>query len=95
MQTNASDCLKQHISDIIVYIADIHSINRVKQNFKLEKNLQTCLTDDSVGAQLKAGLAQFLELEFTELNKSKDKDSRSIVKYLPWLSNLPPNAQQG
>ena len=57
--------------------------------------MQTCAIDDSIGAQLKAGLAQFLALEFTELNKSKDRDSRSIVKYLPWLSNLPPNAQQG
>ena len=95
IQTNAADCLKQQINDIIIYIADIHSINRVKQNLKLEKHFQTCLTDDSLGAQLKSGLAQFLALEFTELNKSKDKDSISIVKYLPGLSNLPPNAQQG
>ncbi len=48
-----------------------------------------------IPAPLKAGLAQFLALEFTELNKSKDRDSRSIVKYLPWLSNLPTNHQQG
>jgi hypothetical protein len=61
----------------------------------LDKHLQTIPTDDSLGAQLKAGLAQFLALEFTELNKCKDRDSRSIVKYLPWLNNLPSNAQQG
>lgn len=61
----------------------------------MDKFLQSCKTDDSLGAQLKAGLAQFLALEFTELNKSKDRDSRSIVKYLPWLSNLPTNHQQG
>ena len=95
IQTNAADCLKQHINDIINFIANIHTINRVKRDLKADKSLQTCAADDSLGAQLKAGLAQFLALEFTELNKCKDRDSRSIVKYLPWLSNLPTNHQQG
>jgi hypothetical protein len=67
----------------------------VKSNLKIDKHLQTNPSDDSFGAQLKAGLAQFLALEFTELNKCKDRDSRSIVKHLPWLNNLPSNAQQG
>lgn len=84
-----------HINEIIAFIGDIHSISKVKQTLKLEKHLQTCSSEDSLGAQLKAGLSQFLALEFTELNKCKDRDSRSIVKYLPWLSNLPTNAQQG
>lgn len=91
-----ADNLKQHIADIIEFIANIHTINRVKRDLKINKNLQTCDTDaESLGAELKAGLAQFLALEFTELNKSKDRDNRSIVKYLPWLSNLPTNHQQG
>ena len=93
--TNAADCLKQHLTEIISFIADIHSLTRIKQNLKSEKFLQTCPSEDSLGAQLKGGLAQFLALEFTELNKCKDKDSRSIQKYMPWLSNLPTNAQQG
>ncbi len=87
--------MKQHITEIIAFIGDIHTLTRVRQNLKIEKHLQTDPSDDSLGAQLKAGLAQFLALEFTELNKSKDRESRSIVKYLPWLSNLPTNAQQG
>ncbi|CAF0899614.1 unnamed protein product [Brachionus calyciflorus] len=93
--TNAADCLKQHLNEIISFIADIHSLTRIKQNLKSEKHLQTCPSEDSLGAQLKGGIAQFLALEFTELNKCKDKDSRSIQKYMPWLSNLPTNAQQG
>jgi hypothetical protein len=87
--------LKQHINEIISFIADIHSLTRIKQNLKIDKLLQSCPSEDSLGAQLKAGLAQFLSLEFTELNKFKERDARSIAKYLPWLSNLPPNAQQG
>ncbi len=62
---------------------------------KTAKQHQIGLNEDTLGAQLKAGLSQFLALEFTELNKSKDKDSRSIVKYFPWLFNIPSIAQQG
>lgn len=79
----------------MAFIADIHTLNKIKQNLKLDKNLQSCPSEDTLGAQLKAGLAQFLSLEFTELNKYKDRDARSIVKYLPWLNNLPTNQQQG
>lgn len=95
IQTNTADCLKQHINEIISFIADIHSLTRIKQNIKLDKHLQSSPSEDSLGAQLKAGLAQFLALEFTELNKFKERDARSISKYLPWLTNLPSNAQQG
>ncbi len=87
--------MKQHINEMITFIGDIHTLTRIKQNLKLDKLLQTSSSSDSLGAQLKAGLSQFLALEFTELNKCKDRESRSIVKYLPWLSNLPSNAQQG
>ena len=84
IQTNASDSLKQYITEIITFIADIHTLTRVKSNLKIDKHFLTNPSDDSLGAQLKAGLAQFLALEFTELNKCKDRDSRSIVKHLPW-----------
>ncbi len=95
MQTNGADCLKQYTTEIVAFIADIHTITKIKHNMKVDKQHQTFLNEDTLGAQLKAGLSQFLALEFTELNKAKERDARSIVKYFPWLFNIPSNAQQG
>ncbi len=95
VQANAAECLKQYTNEIVSFIEDIHTITRIKQSMKTDKQYHTYQSEDTLGAQLKAGLAQFLALEFTELNKSKDRESRSIMKYFPWLCNIPSNAQQG
>ncbi len=96
VQTNAADALKVHLEALVAFVADIHGVNRVRRDLRLDSGLQSRPgADECLGAELKAGLAQFLALEFTELNKSKDRDSRSLVKHLPWLSNLPTNHQNG
>jgi len=94
VQTNAADALKPHLNELVAFVADIHAINRVRRDLRLEPALQTG-GEECLGAELKAGLAQFLALEFTELNKSRDRDARSLVKHLPWLANLPTNHQNG
>ena len=49
IQTNTADCLKQHINEIIAFIADIHSLTRIKQNLKIDKHMQSCPSEDSLG----------------------------------------------
>lgn len=84
------------MSEIINFIGDIHTITKIKQNLRNKKQFNVSKVDDTLGAQLKAGLAQFLALELTELNKSsRDGYEKSINKYFPWLFNMPSNAQQG
>ena len=59
---------------------------------KSEKQQLSNLTEDTLGGQLKAGLAQYLALEFT---KGGQRDAKAIVRFLPWLYNPPTSVQQG
>jgi len=59
---------------------------------KSEKQQLSNLTEDTLGGQLKAGLAQYLALEFT---KGGQRDTKAIVRFLPWLYNPPTSVQQG
>lgn len=59
---------------------------------KNDKQQLSNLTEDTLGGQLKAGLAQYLALEFT---KGSQRDSKAIVRFLPWLYNPPTSVQQG
>lgn len=59
---------------------------------KSEKQQLSNLTEDTLGGQLKAGLAQYLALEFT---KGGQRDPKAIVRFLPWLYNPPTSVQQG
>lgn len=59
---------------------------------KSEKQQLSNLTEDTLGGQLKAGLAQYLALEFT---KGGQRDPKAIIRFLPWLYNPPTSVQQG
>lgn len=87
--------MRPYLNEIVIFIGDIHTITKIKQNVKQDKSLVIPANEDPLGSQLKAGLAQFLAIEFTEINKMKERESRSILKYFPWLSNIPSNQQQG
>ena len=39
-----------------------------------------------LGAQIKAGISQYLAIEMT---RREGQDHRFVVKYLPWLYSLP------
>ena len=50
------------------------------------------LNEDTLGSQLKAGIAQYVALEFT---KGNGRDNRAISRYMPWLYHPPSAMQQG
>ncbi len=50
------------------------------------------LNEDTLGSHLKAGIAQFVALEFTRGN---GRDNRAISRYMPWLYHPPTAMQQG
>lgn len=50
------------------------------------------LNEETLGGQVKAGMAQYLALEIT---KGNGRDNRAIGKYLPWLYHPPSSLQQG
>ena len=50
------------------------------------------LNEDTLGSQLKSGIAQYIALEITRGN---GRDNRAISRYLPWLYHPPTAMQQG
>ena len=50
------------------------------------------LNEDTLGGQLKSGIAQYVALEFTRGN---GRENRAITRYLPWLYHPPSAMQQG
>jgi len=51
------------------------------------------LNEDTLGSHLKAGIAQFVSLEFTRA--AAGRDNRIFNRYLPWLYHPPSAMQQG
>uniref|UniRef100_A0AC35TMA7 Protein unc-79 homolog n=1 Tax=Rhabditophanes sp. KR3021 TaxID=114890 RepID=A0AC35TMA7_9BILA len=78
--TGASDAVKPYINDILEFVSDYHVLSRLKK--------QT--NNDSVGGDLKAGLAKIVAVE---MSRTSGKDNRPVTRYIPWLLN-PPNITQ-
>ncbi|XP_013379281.1 protein unc-79 homolog [Lingula anatina] len=89
VSTSASECMKQHLNECVDFIADLHTLTKVKNNMK---GSSFNLNEDTLGNQLKSGIAQYIALEFTRGN---GRDNRAINRYLPWLYHPPSAMQQG
>lgn len=88
--SNASDCMRQYIGDILEFVGDIHCLSRIKVQQKKDA-AKPGFEEDTLGAQLKGAIAQYLALEMTRGNS---KDPKSVARYLPWLYNVPSSLQQ-
>ncbi|XP_026850390.1 protein unc-79 homolog isoform X2 [Drosophila persimilis] len=87
LTTNSADCLRQYINDVIDFLADFHTLSKIK-------NGQTSngLGEDTLGGVLKGAVAQYLALE---MSRGNSRDNRAVSRYLPWLNNAPSSLQQG
>ncbi|XP_064549249.1 protein unc-79 homolog isoform X2 [Drosophila montana] len=90
MTTNAADCFRQYINDVIDFLADFHTLSKIKNS----KNGQTSsgLGEDTLGGVLKGAVAQYLALE---MSRGSSRDHKAVSRYLPWLNNAPSSLQQG
>lgn len=88
--TNASDCTRQYLNDILDFLADFHTLSKIK-NFKNGSPLPG-LGEDTLGGVLKGAIAQYLSLE---MSRGNSKDHKTVARYLPWLYNAPSSLQQG
>lgn len=61
--TNAAECLRQNLADAIEFLADVHTLSRIRSNFH---GIASRLNEETLGGQLKAGVAQYLALEITK-----------------------------
>ncbi|XP_078033882.1 UNC-79 domain-containing protein [Augochlora pura] len=87
--TNASETLKTQLTDVLEFLADFHTLSKVKS---YSKGMQAGLNEDTLGGILKCGLAQYVALEIT---KGSSRENRVVLRYLPWLSIAPSMLQQG
>ncbi|XP_011203723.2 protein unc-79 homolog isoform X5 [Bactrocera dorsalis] len=90
LTTNAADCMRQYVNDVIDFLADFHTLSKIK-NFK-NGQIQNGLGEDTLGGVLKGAVAQYLALE---MSRGNTRDNKSSSRYLPWLNNAPSSLQQG
>ncbi|KAL7674819.1 hypothetical protein ACOME3_001094 [Neoechinorhynchus agilis] len=84
IQTLGAEYMRSFTNEIITFISDVHAVSRLK-TFICEGHANSInLSIDTLGGQIKAGLAQYLSLEFT-----KYRDSKMITRLLPWLYTPP------
>lgn len=85
--TNATECMRQYLNDSLDFLADFHTLNKIK-NFKSSNDLN----EDTLGGVLKGAIAQYLALE---MSRGNSRDNKAVARYLPWLYNAPSSIQQG
>ncbi|XP_071164350.1 protein unc-79 homolog isoform X1 [Mytilus edulis] len=90
ISTCAAESMRDHLNECLEFISDIHTLSKVKNNLK---SGSTSLNEDTLGSQLKSGIAQYIALEITRGN-NRDTN-RAIIRYLPWLYHPPSTVQQG
>ena len=84
--THATECMRQYLNDIVDFLADFHSLSKLK-NFKANT-----AGENSLGGYLKGAVAQYLALD---MSRGSNRDTKAISRYLPWLYNAPSSLQQG
>ncbi|XP_034274265.1 protein unc-79 homolog isoform X1 [Pantherophis guttatus] len=87
--TAAMECMRQYIGEVLDFIADMHTLTKLKSYMK------TCsqpLHEDTFGGHLKVGLAQIAAME---ISRGNHRDNKAVVRYLPWLYHPPSAMQQG
>ncbi|XP_032201004.1 protein unc-79 homolog isoform X4 [Mustela erminea] len=87
--TAAMECVRQYISEVLDFMADMHTLTKLKSHMK------TCsqpLHEDTFGGHLKVGLAQIAAME---ISRGNHRDNKAVIRYLPWLYHPPSAMQQG
>ncbi|XP_062325282.1 protein unc-79 homolog isoform X3 [Osmerus eperlanus] len=87
--TAAMECMRQYVSELLDFIADMHTLTKLKSHMKA-----CCqpLHEDTFGGNLKVGLAQVAAME---ISKGNHRDNKAVIRYLPWLYHPPSAMQQG
>ncbi|KAF6133616.1 unc-79-like protein, NALCN channel complex subunit [Phyllostomus discolor] len=87
--TAAMECMRQSIGEVLDFMADMHTLTKLKNHMK------TCsqpLHEDTFGGHLKVGLAQIAAME---ISRGNHRDNKAVIRYLPWLYHPPSAMQQG
>ncbi|KAG7309008.1 hypothetical protein JYU34_004871 [Plutella xylostella] len=87
----AGDCMRAHLHDCIELLTDPHTTNKIKGSVSksiVNRNL-ICLNEDTLGAHVKGGLAQYVAQEL-----SLEQRGKQGPRHPPWLSQGPAPARE-
>nr|KAF6389386.1 unc-79-like protein, NALCN channel complex subunit [Myotis myotis] len=87
--TAAMECVRQSISEVLDFMADMHTLTKLKNHMKA---CSQPLHEDTFGGHLKVGLAQIAAME---ISRGNHRDNKAVIRYLPWLYHPPSAMQQG
>ncbi|XP_045144020.1 protein unc-79 homolog isoform X3 [Echinops telfairi] len=87
--TAAMECMRQYISEVLDFMADMHTLTKLKNHMKA---CSQPLHEDTFGGHLKVGLAQVAAME---ISRGNHRDNKAVIRYLPWLYHPPSAMQQG
>ncbi|XP_061729504.1 protein unc-79 homolog isoform X3 [Cydia pomonella] len=95
--SGAVDCMRPHLPDMIDLLQDPHLLNKIKGSVSksiVNRNL-ICLNEDTLGAIVKGGIAQYVALELAAERGGKACSQGRHV--LPWLTTtaLPGSREVG
>ncbi|KAG6446161.1 hypothetical protein O3G_MSEX004274 [Manduca sexta] len=97
--SGAVECMRPHLPDMIDLLQDPHLLNKIKGSVSksiVNRNL-ICLNEDTLGAIVKGGIAQYVAMELA-LEHSRGRADRGQQQtnrhMMPWLSVSPPGSRE-
>ncbi|XP_039759804.1 protein unc-79 homolog isoform X2 [Pararge aegeria] len=89
------DCMRPHLADMIDLLHDPNLLNKIKGSVSksiVNRNL-ICLNEDTLGAIVKGGIAQYVAMELA-LEQSRGKQDRGPTRHMmPWLTTTLPGSR--
>ncbi|CAH2985737.1 unnamed protein product [Chilo suppressalis] len=85
--SGAVDCMRPHLADMLELLQDPHLLNKIKGSVSksiVNRNL-ICLNEDTLGAIVKGGIAQYVAMELA-LEHSRGRQDRPAHRHMPWLA---------
>ncbi|CAB3233897.1 unnamed protein product [Arctia plantaginis] len=93
----AVDCMRPHLPDMIDLLQDPHLLNKIKGSVSksiVNRNL-ICLNEDTLGAIVKGGIAQYVAMELAlEHSRGRTDRTQSARHMTPWLSPSLPGSRE-
>ncbi|CAH0760821.1 unnamed protein product [Diatraea saccharalis] len=86
--------MRPHLPDMLDLLQDPHLLNKIKGSVSksiVNRNL-ICLNEDTLGAIVKGGIAQYVAMELA-LEHSRGRQDRPVHRHMPWLSSSIPGSR--
>ncbi|XP_050556133.1 protein unc-79 homolog isoform X14 [Spodoptera frugiperda] len=93
----AVDCMRPHLPDMIELLQDPHLLNKIKGSVSksiVNRNL-ICLNEDTLGAIVKGGIAQYVAMELALEHSRGRQDRAQPARHMtPWISTSLPGCRE-